>query len=56
MGRTSRVVARIGDVDILEVIREDFEGNLIERYYYVQGEKYDTLKSAMEAARKAGEE
>ncbi len=56
MGQTSRKVARIGDIDILEVIREDFEGNLIEQYYYVQGEKYNTLKDAMEAARKAGEE
>lgn len=50
MGQTSRVVTVIGDIEVIEITREDVEGLLRSRYY-VQGEKYETLKAAMDAAK-----
>lgn len=50
MGQTSRVVTVIGNIEVIEITREDVEG-LVRSSYYVQGEKHETLKAAMDAAK-----
>jgi hypothetical protein len=42
--------------DIFEVTREDFEGNLVERNCYVEGQKHETSAQAAEAAKAVGVE
>ena len=56
MGQTSRVLTSIDGIEVIEVTREDPEGDLIETSYYVQGEKYTTLKEAWETAKAIAEE
>ena len=56
MGQTSRVVTSIDGIEVIEVAREDSEGNPIETSYYVQGEKYATLKAAWKIAKNIAEE
>jgi hypothetical protein len=56
MGQTSRIVTIIGSIEVTEVTIHDSEGDPIETRYHVRGEKYETLKQAMEAARKIAEE
>ena len=51
MGQTSRIVTIIEGVQVIEVTIHDPEGDPIETRYYVQGEKYETLRQAMGAAR-----
>ena len=46
MGQISRIVTAI------EVTVHDPGGDPIETHYYVRGERYETLKQAMEAAEK----
>jgi hypothetical protein len=55
MRQASRRVAAIEDVEIIEATREDSEGNLIDKSYYVEGRSHETLKLAMEAATRIGE-
>jgi hypothetical protein len=50
MGQTSRIVTIIEGVEVIEVTVHDPKGGPIETHYYVRGEKYKTLKKAMEAA------
>ena len=56
MGHTSRVVTSIDGIEVIEVTREDPEGDPLETTYYVQGEKYTTLKEAWEMAKTIAEE
>ena len=56
MGQTSRVVTIIDGVEVIEVTREDPGGHPLEASYYVQGEKYTTLKEAWEMAKTISEE
>lgn len=51
MGQISRIVTIIEGVQVIEVTTHDPQGDPIETYYLVRGEKYETLKQAMEAAR-----
>jgi hypothetical protein len=44
VGQTSRVLTNIDGIEVIEVTREDPEGDPLETSYYVQGEKYTTLK------------
>ena len=50
MGQTSRIVTIIEGVQVIEVTTHDPEGGPMETYYLVRGERYETLKEAMEAA------
>jgi len=50
MGQTSRVVTIIEGVEVVEVTVHDPGGDPVEKHYYVLGEKFDSLKHAMEAA------
>jgi hypothetical protein len=50
MGQISRIVTIVDGVQVIEVTTHDPEGGPIETYYLVRGEKYETLKQAMEAA------
>jgi hypothetical protein len=52
MGLTSRIVTVIEGLTVMEVTIHDPDGDPIETYYTVRGEKYETLKEAMEATRK----
>ncbi|OPY68173.1 MAG: hypothetical protein A4E57_01915 [Syntrophorhabdaceae bacterium PtaU1.Bin034] len=51
MSRTSRIVTNLDGIEVLEVTQEDAEGNWVRTDYFVLGQKYDSLKGAMEAAR-----
>lgn len=51
MGQTSRIVTIIDDVQVTEVTTYDQSGEPIGTYYLVLGEKFETLKQAMNAAR-----
>lgn len=51
MGQTSRIVTVIEGMAVMEVTIYDPDGDPIETYYTVRGEKFETLKAAMEAAR-----
>ena len=55
MGQTSRIVTVIEGVQVIEVTTNDREGDPTETRYQVRGEKYETLRQAMEAARGIGE-
>ena len=50
MGQTSRIVTIVNGVQAVEVTTHDPEGEPIETYYRVRGEKYESLKDAMTAA------
>lgn len=52
MGQTSRIVTVIEGAVVREVTIQDPQGDPIETHYEVRGEKYETLKQAMEAMRK----
>jgi len=49
MGQTSRIVTIVGGVQVIEVTTYDQDGDPIETCYLVRGERYETLKQAMEA-------
>ncbi len=51
MGQTSRIVTIVNGVEIIEVTVNDQEGDPIETHYQIRGEKYETLRQAMEAAK-----
>ena len=51
MGQISRVVTIIEGIEVIEVTIHDPGGDPVERHYYVLGEKHDSLKEAMRAAR-----
>jgi len=51
MGQTSRIVTIIEGIQVMEVTTHDTQGDPIETYYRVRGERYDTLRHAMKAAR-----
>jgi len=51
MGQTSRMVTIVDGVQVIEVTTHDPDGNPVETHYMVRGEKYETLKQAMKAAR-----
>jgi len=51
VGQTSRIVTIIDGVEVMEVTAYDPEGEPIETHYYVQGEKYPTLREARNAAK-----
>jgi len=55
MGQVSRVVTIIEGVEVIEVTTYDPQGDPIKKHYYVLGEKYESLKDAMRAARGDGE-
>jgi Asp-tRNA(Asn)/Glu-tRNA(Gln) amidotransferase C subunit len=50
MGQTSRIVTIVDGVQVIEVTTHDPDGHPVETRYSVRGEKYETLKQAMEAA------
>lgn len=50
MGQTSRIVTIIEGMQVIEVTTHDQDGDPIETYYRVRGEKYESLKDAMKAA------
>jgi hypothetical protein len=56
MAQTSRVVTVIENIEVIEVTREDAEELVRQSSYYVQGEKYETLKAAMDAAKQLSNE
>ena len=49
MGQTSRIVTIVDGVQVIEVTTHDQDGDPIETCYLVRGERYETLKQAMEA-------
>ncbi len=51
MRQTSRVVTIVEGVEVIEVRTHNPEGDPIETRYHVRGEKYETLRQAMKAAR-----
>ncbi len=51
MRQTSRIITIIGGIEVMEVTVHDLEGHPSEKHYSVQGEKYESLKLAMKAAR-----
>ena len=51
MGQTSRIVTIVEGVRIMEVTTHDPQGDPIETHYVALGQKYETLRQAMEAAR-----
>jgi len=53
MRQISRIVTIIEGVEVIEVTSRDPEGDPIETRYRVRGEKYETLKEAMDAASRA---
>ena len=55
MGQTSRIVTIVDGVEVMEVTTHDPDGDPVETHYRVKGEKYETLKQAMEAAKKIAE-
>jgi hypothetical protein len=55
MGQTSRIVTIVDGVQVMEVTTHDSQGNPVETFYLVRGEKYETLKQTMKAARDARE-
>ena len=50
------MVTSIDGIEVIEVTREDPEGDPLETSYYVQGEKHATLKAAWETAKTIAEE
>lgn len=50
--QTSRIVTIIEEVQVVEVTVRDQDGDPVETYYTVRGERFETLKTAMEAARR----
>jgi len=55
MGQTSRIVTIVEGVQVIEVTIHDPEGDPVETYYRVKGEKYESLAQAMKAARAVSE-
>ncbi|MGD0663514.1 MAG: hypothetical protein ABSD38_36200 [Syntrophorhabdales bacterium] len=51
MGQTSRIVTIVDGVQVTEVTTFDHDGNPMGTYYLARGEKHETLKQAMTAAR-----
>ncbi|MGD0229865.1 MAG: hypothetical protein ABSC19_05830 [Syntrophorhabdales bacterium] len=49
---TSRIVTVMDGIQVIEISRKDADGFPADVYYYVQGEKYQTLTQAREAARR----
>jgi len=55
MGQTSRIVTIIDGIEVIEVTLRDEDGDRIEAHYQVGGENHETLRKAMEEARKISE-
>jgi hypothetical protein len=55
MGQTSRIVTIVNGVEVIEVTVHDPEGDPIETSYHIRGEKYESLRQAMEAAKGIGD-
>jgi len=55
MAQTSRIVTIVDGVEVIEVTIRDAGGDRIETHYQVGGERHETLRVAMEAARKISE-
>jgi len=55
MAQTSRIVTIVEGAQVIEVTTHDPDGDTVETHYMVKGEKYETLKQAMEAARAISE-
>lgn len=53
--RPSRIVTIVDGVQVTEVTVHDQDGDPVETYYVVKGERLETLKEAMEAARNGAE-
>ena len=51
MGQTSRIVTIIEGVQVMEITTHDRHGDPVETHYVVLGQRYGTLRQAMEAAR-----
>jgi hypothetical protein len=51
MGQTSRIVTIVNGVEIIEVTVNDQEGDPTATHYQIRGEKYETLRQAMEVAK-----
>ena len=51
MGQTSRIVTIVNGVEVIEVTVHGPEGDPTETHYHIGGEKYETLRQAMEAAK-----
>jgi len=51
MAQTSRMVTIIEGVEVMETTAYDRDGNPVETFYRVKGERFETLKQAMTAAR-----
>jgi len=51
MVQTSRMVTIIEGVEVMETTAYDRDGNPVETFYRVKGERFETLKQAMKAAR-----
>jgi len=51
MGQTSRIVTIVDGVQVTEVTAHNQDGDPVETHYVVKGDKYETLKEAMKAAR-----
>jgi len=49
--QTSRIVTIINGVQVIEVTAHDPDGDPVETYYLVRGEKFETLRQAVQAAR-----
>jgi hypothetical protein len=51
VAQTSRMVTIIEGVEVMETTAYDRDGNPVETFYRVKGERYETLRQAMKAAR-----
>jgi len=50
MGQTSRIVTIIEGIQVIEVTTHDPKGDPLETHCAVRGQRFDTLRQAMEAA------
>jgi hypothetical protein len=57
VGQSTKVITRIGEIDIIEITKRTPDDEIIGSTYLVHGQKFPTLREARDAARKiAGEE
>jgi hypothetical protein len=56
VGQSTKVITSVGNIDIIEVTKRTPEDDVIESTYYVQGQKYPTLREARDAARRIADE
>jgi hypothetical protein len=48
----SRVVTIVDDIEVMEFTKDDPDGFILEKWYYVHGVKHATLTEARESAKK----